>query len=69
MIKMPIQLLRDDFFEITRVVTVPLQSSLQIVDFSEHMTAEEPSWIIALRSPKLIKLINFPFAALAENPD
>ena len=37
MIKRPIALLRDDFFEVTKVLKPPSASStLQVVDFCEH---------------------------------
>ena len=34
---------------------------MQIVDFSENMAVAESGWIVALRSPKHIKLVSFPF--------
>ena len=36
MIKHPIQLLRDDFFELTRVIKTPEDSSLEVINFFEQ---------------------------------
>ena len=33
------------------------------------MTDAEPNWLIALRSPKLIKLIRFPFSAATDDAE
>ena len=63
MIKMPIQLLRDDFFELVRVVKVPRASGLTIADVAQDMAAREPSWMLCLSAPKLVKLVSLPFAA------
>jgi len=65
MIKLPIQLLRDDFFALTRIVKVPRASSqagLQINDFSQDLASREPAWMIAMRASKQIKLLSCPLA-------
>ena len=72
MIKHPIQLLRDDFFELTRVIKTPEDSSLEVVNFFEQGSQaydDESAWIIALRDPKNVKLIKLSHQSDADSDD
>ena len=65
MIKLPVKLLREDFFEVTRVVRAPKESGLSVVDFCEIVKVSEficSNWAIAMTSPKLIMIVKFAFS-------
>lgn len=65
MIKLPVKLLREDFFEVTRLVRAPKESGLSVVDFCEIVQPSDlisSNWAIAMTSPKLIKIVKFAFS-------
>lgn len=69
MIKQPISMFRDEFFELVRVVKPPQQQQhtvLEIADFSENFAwskrGQAGSWLMALKSAKSVSMVKLPSA-------